>query len=49
VAAALGIERARVTCLVGNVGSRKAIEAAGGELQDEYDGKLRYWVATGRR
>ncbi len=49
VAAALGIDRARVTCLVDNVGSRKAIEAAGGELQDEYDGKLRYWVATGRR
>ena len=22
---------------------------AGGELQDEYDGKLRYWLATGRR
>ncbi|MFI5731977.1 GNAT family N-acetyltransferase [Kribbella sp. NPDC051587] len=48
VAAALGIDPARVTCLVDNVGSRKAIEAAGGVLQDEYEGKLRYWVATGR-
>ncbi|TDD59081.1 GNAT family N-acetyltransferase [Kribbella antibiotica] len=48
VAAALGIDPARVTCLVDNVGSQKAIEAAGGVLQDEYEGKLRYWVATGR-
>ncbi|WP_405061350.1 GNAT family N-acetyltransferase [Kribbella sp. NBC_01505] len=48
VSGALGIDPARVTCLVANAGSRKAIEAAGGVLQDEYEGKLRYWVATGR-
>jgi predicted acetyltransferase len=46
VAAGLGIDPALVTCDVDNVGSRKVIEAAGGELEDERHGKLRFWVPT---
>ncbi|MDX2971547.1 GNAT family N-acetyltransferase [Kribbella solani] len=46
IAAALGIEPALVTCDVDNVGSHKVIEAAGGELEDERHGKLRFWVPT---
>ena len=47
VARGLGIERALLTCLAGNIGSRKAIEANGGVLEDERDGMLRFWVPTG--
>ncbi|MDI3408571.1 GNAT family N-acetyltransferase [Streptomyces cavernicola] len=47
-AADLGIDPALVTCDTANTGSRKVIEAAGGVLEDERDGKLRYWVPTGR-
>ncbi|MDG4825848.1 GNAT family N-acetyltransferase [Asanoa sp. WMMD1127] len=46
VARALGIQAALVTCDVDNVGSRKAIERNGGVLEDERDGKLRFWVPT---
>jgi predicted acetyltransferase len=46
VAAGLGIDPVLVTCDVDNVGSRKVIEAAGGELEDERHGKLRFWVPT---
>nr|WP_238358469.1 GNAT family N-acetyltransferase [Kribbella sandramycini] len=46
VAAELGIDPALVTCDADNVASRKVIEAAGGELEDERHGKLRFWVAT---
>ncbi|WP_433161252.1 GNAT family N-acetyltransferase [Kribbella sp. CA-247076] len=46
VAAGLGIDPALVTCDTDNVGSRKVIEAAGGELEDERHGKLRFWVPT---
>jgi predicted acetyltransferase len=46
IAGALGIEPALVTCDVDNIGSRKVIEAAGGELEDERHGKLRFWVPT---
>ncbi|WP_350281566.1 GNAT family N-acetyltransferase [Kribbella sp. HUAS MG21] len=46
IAAGLGIEPALVTCDVDNTGSRKVIEAAGGELEDERHGKLRFWVPT---
>ena len=42
----LGIDRALVTCDDDNVGSR-AIEAAGGELEDVRERKRRYWVPTG--
>ncbi len=43
-AAKLGIDPVLVTCDVGNVPSRKVIERAGGEFEDERHGKLRYWV-----
>ncbi|WP_245769487.1 GNAT family N-acetyltransferase [Streptomyces indicus] len=42
----LGLDRVLVTCDHDNTGSRKVIEANGGVLEDERDGKLRYWVAT---
>jgi predicted acetyltransferase len=42
----LGINRALVTCDVGNIGSRAVIERNGGVLQDERMGKLRFWVPT---
>lgn len=45
-AAALGIDKALVTCDVENTGSRKVIEANGGVLEDQRGDKLRYWVAT---
>jgi predicted acetyltransferase len=47
-ASALGIERVLVTCDTTNVGSRKVIEANGGEFEDERGGKLRFWIRTGR-
>lgn len=43
----LGIDPALVTCDVDNVGSRRVIEASGGVLEDERNGKLRWWVPTG--
>ncbi|HET6738734.1 MAG TPA: GNAT family N-acetyltransferase [Kribbella sp.] len=51
IAGALGIDPALVTCDVDNTGSRKVIEAAGGELagfelEGERHGKLRFWVPT---
>ena len=46
-AAAMGIDPALVTCDVDNVASRRVIEGAGGVLEDERHGKLRYWVGTG--
>jgi len=46
IAAGLGIDPVMVTCDADNVGSRKVIEAAGGELEDERHGKLRFWVPT---
>lgn len=45
-AAALGIERALVTCDNDNIGSKRIIEANGGVFEDERQGKLRYWVPT---
>lgn len=45
---ALGLDPVLVTCDVTNIASRKVIEAAGGEFEDERDGKLRYWIRTGR-
>ena len=47
-AAARGLDRVLVTCDVTNIGSRKVIEAGGGEFEDERGGKLRYWIRTGR-
>jgi predicted acetyltransferase len=46
IAAGLGIDPALVTCDNDNVASRKVIQAAGGEFEDERHGKLRYWVPT---
>jgi predicted acetyltransferase len=46
-ARAPGIDSALVTCDVDNVASRKVIMANGGVLEDELDGKLRFWVPTG--
>jgi predicted acetyltransferase len=46
-AAALGIERALITCDTTNTGSRTVIERCGGVFEDERGGKLRYWVPTG--
>jgi predicted acetyltransferase len=45
-AAALGIEKALVTCDGDNIASRKVIEANGGVLEDRRGEKLRYWVPT---
>ena len=47
VAAELGLECVLVTCDVTNRGSRRIIEANGGLLQDQREGKLRFWVPTG--
>jgi predicted acetyltransferase len=44
VAAGLGIDRVLVTCDADNEGSRKVIEASGGELEDQRGVKLRYWI-----
>ena len=42
----LGIDPALITCDLDNLASRKVIEANGGVLEDERDGKLRFWIAT---
>ena len=47
VAHELGIDRALVTCDADNIGSKTVIERNGGVLEDEREGKLRYWVSTG--
>jgi len=46
IAARLGIDPALLTCDADNDASRKVILAAGGELEDERHGKLRFWVPT---
>lgn len=46
VARSLGIDPALVTCDAANLASRRIIESAGGRLQDELDGELRFWVPT---
>jgi predicted acetyltransferase len=47
VAMRLGIDPVLVTCDVGNEPSRKVIESAGGLLEDQRKGKLRFWIRTG--
>ncbi|MCT9078582.1 GNAT family N-acetyltransferase [Streptomyces fulvoviolaceus] len=42
-----GLDRVLVTCDTTNTGSRKVIEANGGEFEDERGGKLRFWIRTG--
>ncbi|MBW8483077.1 GNAT family N-acetyltransferase [Actinomadura parmotrematis] len=46
VAASLGIDRALVTCDVGNEPSRRVIQACGGVYEDTRKGKLRHWIPT---
>lgn len=46
IAAALGLDCVLITCLPGNTGSRRIIEANGGLFQDERAGYRRYWVPT---
>jgi predicted acetyltransferase len=46
VARELGIDTVLITCDARNTGSRKVIEANGGVLEDERDGKLRFWAPT---
>jgi predicted acetyltransferase len=48
IARSLGIDPALVTCDAANVASRRIIVSAGGRLQDELDGELRFWVPTSR-
>ena len=40
-----GIDDLLITCDSTNTGSRRVIEANGGVLHDEHDGKLRYWLS----
>lgn len=46
IARALGIESALLTCDVTNTASRRVIETNGGTLEDEREGKYRFWVPT---
>ncbi|HEX5641530.1 MAG TPA: GNAT family N-acetyltransferase [Thermoleophilia bacterium] len=46
LAAALGIDPARLDCEAGNVASRRVIEANGGLLDEERDGSLFFWAPT---
>jgi GNAT superfamily N-acetyltransferase len=46
LAAALGIDPARMDCEAGNVASRRVIERNGGVLDEERDGSLFFWVPT---
>jgi len=44
VAAALDIDPVLITCDEDNIGSRKVIEANGGQFDDQRGVKLRFWV-----
>jgi predicted acetyltransferase len=46
VARGLGTDPALVTCNVDNVASRTVIERNGGVLEDQREGRLRFWVPT---
>ena len=46
LAAALGVDPARLDCEAGNVASRRVIEKNGGVLDEERDGALFFWVPT---
>jgi predicted acetyltransferase len=41
-----GLAQVLITCDEDNVGSRRAIEANGGVLEDVRNGKMRFWVPT---
>jgi predicted acetyltransferase len=46
IAHRLGIDPVLVTCDASNLASRKVIEGAGGEFEDQRGEKLRYWIST---
>jgi GNAT superfamily N-acetyltransferase len=46
LAAALGIDPARIDCDTANLASRAVIERNGGVLDEERDGNLYFWVPT---
>ena len=46
LAAALGIDPARVDCEADNVASRRVIVKNGGVFDEERDGSLFFWVPT---
>jgi len=41
----LGLARVLVTCAEPNTGSRRVIEANGGNLENTVDGEWRFWSA----
>ncbi len=45
----VGLDEVLVTCAEGNLGSRRVIEANGGELAEVEDGECHYWFAAGER
>jgi predicted acetyltransferase len=47
IARELGITLALITCDTDNEASRRVIETNGGVLEDERNGKQRYWARTG--
>jgi len=46
LAGEMGLEQVLVCCAEDNTGSRRIIEAAGGEYEDSRAGQRRYWVPT---
>lgn len=48
-AAARGIDPVLVTCEATNAASRRTIERCGGVLENQIDGKLRFWIGEGPR
>ena len=46
LAAALGIDPARIDCEADNVASRRVIERNGGVFDEERDGSLFFWLPT---
>lgn len=44
VAMGLGIDQVLITCSTDNLASSKVIQACGGLLEDQRNGKLRYWI-----
>jgi predicted acetyltransferase len=42
----MGIDNVLVTCDANNVASRRVIETNGGVIEDERNGKLRFWIAA---
>ncbi|WP_193105629.1 GNAT family N-acetyltransferase [Brachybacterium sp. FME24] len=45
----LGIAPVLITCDEHNVGSRRTIETAGGQLENVVEGKLRFWIGDEER